>query len=248
VARPTDLHALSTEDVSNMATFRENVFTDAQRGTTEADIGAATPSPSVLRPAPAAEPVTAAEPAVIDRSIGDILAELKALSAEQVERILEHQRAKGLRFGEAAVALGLVSREDVLFALSRQFHYPYAPEPTRAASPELVTLNQPFGARAEHFRALRSQLMMRLFAVGGERHALAVISPDTLDGKTVGVIWNGRAYGNLIIAEALDLLKQRHSIREVLFREKPFLGNVAPAPLLDEMAAKAHVVITGVGD
>lgn len=184
MARPTDLHALSTEDVSNMATFRENVFTDAQRGTTEADIGAATPSPSVLRPAPAAEPVTAAEPAVIDRSIGDILAELKALSAEQVERILEHQRAKGLRFGEAAVALGLVSREDVLFALSRQFHYPYAPEPTRAASPELVTLNQPFGARAEHFRALRSQLMMRLFAVGGERHALAVISPDTLDGKT----------------------------------------------------------------
>jgi len=72
--------------------------------------------------------------------------------------------------------------------------------------------------------------------------------PDTLDDKTVGVIWNGRAYGNLIIAEALDLLKQRHRIREVLFREKPFLGNVAPKPLLDEMAAKAHVVITGVGD
>jgi hypothetical protein len=72
--------------------------------------------------------------------------------------------------------------------------------------------------------------------------------PDTLDDKTVGVIWNGRAYGDLIIAEALDLLKQRHRIREVLFREKPFLGNVAPAPMLDEMAAKAHVVITGVGD
>ena len=72
--------------------------------------------------------------------------------------------------------------------------------------------------------------------------------PGSLDDKAVGVIWNGRAYGNLIIAEALDLLKQRHRIREVLFREKPFLGNVAPAPLLDEMAAKAHVVITGVGD
>jgi hypothetical protein len=72
--------------------------------------------------------------------------------------------------------------------------------------------------------------------------------PDTLDDKTVGVIWNGRAYGNLIISEALDLLKQRHRIREVLFREKPFLGNVAPEPLLDEMATKAHVVITGVGD
>ena len=72
--------------------------------------------------------------------------------------------------------------------------------------------------------------------------------PGSLDDKTVGVIWNGRAYGDLIISEALDILKQRHRIREVLFREKPFLGNIAPEPILAEMAARAHVVITGVGD
>ncbi len=72
--------------------------------------------------------------------------------------------------------------------------------------------------------------------------------PGSLDDKTVGVIWNGRAYGDLILSEMLDLLKQRHRIREVLFREKPFLGNLAPEPILAEMAAKAHVVITGVGD
>jgi len=72
--------------------------------------------------------------------------------------------------------------------------------------------------------------------------------PASLDGKTVGVIWNGRAYGDRILLEALDILKQRYRVRDVLFREKPFLGNIAPAPILDEMAAKAHVVITGVGD
>lgn len=119
-----------------------------------------------------------------ERSIGDILAELRNLTAEQVERVLQHQRETGVRFGEAAMALGLASKEDVLFALAQQFHYPYTPEEARTRNAELVTLNEPFGNRAEHFRALRSQLMMRLFGEGLPRLALAVISPDSGDGKT----------------------------------------------------------------
>lgn len=133
--------------------------------------------------APAAPPPLA-EDTTHDRSIGDIIAELRNLSAEQVERILKQQRDTGVRFGEAAVALGLASKDDVLFALSQQFHYPYAPEEKRSVSPELVTLNEPFGPRAEHFRALRSQLMMRLHVEGEPRRALAVISPEAGDGKT----------------------------------------------------------------
>jgi chain length determinant protein tyrosine kinase EpsG len=102
-----------------------------------------------------------------------------------VEKILAHQRQHGIRFGEAAVALGFASTDDVLFALAQQFHYPYAPEEQRKASPELVTLNQPFSLQAEAFRAIRSQLMMRVFAdVDGPRPAMAVVSPETGDGKT----------------------------------------------------------------
>jgi protein-tyrosine kinase len=119
-----------------------------------------------------------------ERSIGDIIAELRNLSVDQVEQILKRQRDTGVRFGEAAVALGLASKDDVLFALSQQFHYPYAPEEKRSVSPELATLNEPFGARAEHFRALRSQLTMRLHVEGEPRRALAVISPEAGDGKT----------------------------------------------------------------
>ena len=119
-----------------------------------------------------------------DRSIGDIIAELRNLTAEQVERVLGHQRETGVRFGEAAVALGLASRDDVLFALSQQFHYPYATEETRGLNPELVALNDPFSPRAESFRALRSQLTMRLFGAAQSHCALAVISPDSGDGKT----------------------------------------------------------------
>lgn len=121
---------------------------------------------------------------IADRSIGSILADLRNLSADQVEKIVRHQRDHSVRFGEAAVALGFASSDDVLVALSQQFHYPYAPEERREASPELKALNQPFGVQAESFRAIRSQLMMRLFNEGQERHAISVVSPESGDGKT----------------------------------------------------------------
>jgi len=46
----------------------------------------------------------------------------------------------------------------------------------------------------------------------------------------------------------MDTLKEKDGVRETLFREKPFLGNIAPAELLEEMATKCDAVITGVGD
>jgi chain length determinant protein tyrosine kinase EpsG len=126
-----------------------------------------------------------AAPGVDGRSIGSIISETRNLSAEQVESILAYQREKGVRFGEAAIALGFASADDVLFALAQQFHYPYAPEERRKASPELVALNQPFSVQAEAFRAIRSQVMMRVFNdTDGNRPALAVVSPDAGDGKT----------------------------------------------------------------
>jgi protein-tyrosine kinase len=150
-----------------------------------------TPDPSVYevgataRPAPPPAPLTGQDPDVVpERSIGDIIAELRNLTAEQVEKVLQLQRDKGVRFGEAAVSLGFASKEDVLFALSQQFHYPYATEEKRKLNPELVALNEPFSPRAESFRALRSQLTMRLYGEGDVRRALAVISPAAGDGKT----------------------------------------------------------------
>jgi len=119
-----------------------------------------------------------------DRSIGDIIRQTKNLTEEQVQSIVEFQHSKGMRFGDAAVALGLASNSDVIFALSQQFHYPYASEDRRDVNPELVTAAQPFGKQAEAFRAIRSQLMMRALNPSEPKRALAIISPDTGDGKT----------------------------------------------------------------
>lgn len=117
--------------------------------------------------------------------IGEILVGLGRLTSEQVERVLAQQRDKGGRFGEVAVSLGLVTDDDVLYALSQQFQYPYAPQERRNLSPELVALNQPFSFQAESLRAIRSQVLQRLFSDPGEaRRAVAVVSADPGDGKT----------------------------------------------------------------
>jgi hypothetical protein len=76
------------------------------------------------------------------------------------------------------------------------------------------------------------------------------VSPrlDTLSGKTLGVIWNGRLPGDLILNRMIEILKERYTIKEVVFREKPYIGNVAPDEIFDEIAARCDAVVSGVGD
>lgn len=124
------------------------------------------------------------------RSIGEIIRDTRNLSAEQVGQILAYQKTHGVRFGEAAIALGFVTPDDVLHALAQQFNYAYAGgESGDKANPELVVLNQPFSQQAEAFRAIRAQILLRTQpgAVEGApkvKRALAVVSPNSGDGKT----------------------------------------------------------------
>jgi protein-tyrosine kinase len=135
---------------------------------------------------PSAAAASAAEDQreLLDRPIGEILRDKVHLSHEQVEQVLSYMREHGVRFGDAAVTLGLVSQDEVLQALSEQFGYAYGDEDRRRLSPELVTLNQPFSAQAEAFRAIRSQVMMRVFNEEQQKRALAIVSPASGDGKT----------------------------------------------------------------
>ena len=54
-----------------------------------------------------------------EQSIGDILRAAHDLSAEQVQSILDYQQNNKVRFGEAAVALGILKRDEVIWALSQ---------------------------------------------------------------------------------------------------------------------------------
>jgi protein-tyrosine kinase len=116
-----------------------------------------------------------------ERSIGELIREIRDLTDAQVERIVEHQRKHGTRFGESAVALRMASGDEVLWALSQQFDYPYAREGGLKRSRELVAAAEPFGEQAEAFRELRSQLLADTEA---PRRAYAIVSPDRGDGRS----------------------------------------------------------------
>jgi protein-tyrosine kinase len=118
------------------------------------------------------------------RQIGAILRARGALQHDQVDKILARARKTGMRFGDAAVALRLVTQDEVVQALAEQFAYPYATEERRRLRPELVGLNQPFSWQAEAMRQIRSQLTMSVFIDGQPRPALAVVSAASAEGKT----------------------------------------------------------------
>jgi protein-tyrosine kinase len=117
-------------------------------------------------------------------TIGTVLIEAGRLTSEGAERILRLQREEGLRFGDAAIRLGLLNAGDVQFALSRQFHYPYLTHGNSAVSEELVAAYDPFGARAESLRALRSQLTLRWFDNDPSRKALTIVSAARKEGRS----------------------------------------------------------------
>lgn len=121
---------------------------------------------------------------VARRRIGDILAEMLDLSAEQVQQIANGARQRNLRFGEGAIQFGHASPGAVLAALARQFDYPCMPDADPGVLTELVMLSRPMSPQAEAVRAIRSQLLRRVFRAPGGGHALAVVSPDSGDGKT----------------------------------------------------------------
>jgi len=121
---------------------------------------------------------------VLDRSIGDFIREVRQLDDAQVADIVRYQSEHGLRFGEAAIALDLASRDDVLWALSQQFHYPYPAGDGVGFDPELVAAIDPFGVQAEAFRGMRSQLLLGEMSPDKPRRALAMLSSNVGDGKT----------------------------------------------------------------
>ncbi len=126
-------------------------------------------------------------PARATRTLGAILIDGGQLKPEDAERVLQYQKQQNLRFGEAAMRLGLISEADIQFALSRQFAYAYlrkTPGELRPLSDELVAAYQPFSTRVEQLRAIRSQLMLRWFDRAEERQVLTIVGAERGEGRS----------------------------------------------------------------
>lgn len=119
-----------------------------------------------------------------DRRLGGILVEEGRLDPSEIARVLEVQEREGLRFGEAALRLELISEHDLQRAIATQYGLPHLQPGNEAISRELVVAYEPFHPCAEQLRALRSQLMIGWCNSGARHRTLAVVSPGPREGRS----------------------------------------------------------------
>ena len=123
----------------------------------------------------------------VSRSLGGILIDSGLLKPDDAERVLLLQKEHNLRFGDAAVRLGLLTEADIQYALSRQFSYAYlrkTSDDKKPVSEELVAAYEPFSPRVEQLRAIRSQLMLRWFDKADQRQVLTVVGTERGEGRS----------------------------------------------------------------
>jgi protein-tyrosine kinase len=169
-------------------------------------------NPQIIRSVPLTVP---SKPATgTGRSVGTILVDAGRLSPPDAVRILDFQKAKGIRFGDAGIALRLLSDDDVRYALSIQFGYPYLP-PGSTLSRELVAAYQPGSRPVEQLRELRSQLMLRWFDTGADRRGLAIVSAGSGDGRSylaanLAIVFSQLGERTLLVDADLRAPRQQH--------------------------------------
>ncbi len=110
--------------------------------------------------------------------LGDALIAHTKLKQQDIDRVLAFQADKNILFGEAAIQLGLITKEDLQKALSEQFNYSYLHDGNQKLSQLLVAAHQPFSLEVEHLRSLRSQLLIRWFDQGNKSLAVTSVSQD----------------------------------------------------------------------
>ncbi len=119
-----------------------------------------------------------------DRSIGRILVDAQRLNTEDVRRVLELAEREQLRFGEAALRLGLVQREDVQYALAHQFAFPFVARSDTSLSQDVLAAFAPNHPAVEQLRALRGQIALRAANPVRAHPVVAIVSPNRGDGRS----------------------------------------------------------------
>jgi chain length determinant protein tyrosine kinase EpsG len=121
-----------------------------------------------------------------DRRVGAILAEQGKLGPGDVERVLQLQlqQRQGARFGEAALRVGLITKEDLQSALAAQYDFPHLLPGAGGIGTEVVVAYEPLHPRAEELRALRAELLIRWSKAEVRHRVLAIVSPGRGEGRS----------------------------------------------------------------
>lgn len=71
---------------------------------------------------------------------------------------------------------------------------------------------------------------------------------DRLDGKTLGLLDNGKPHFDLFLSDLEHLLRARYPSIKIVQRTKPVVPRPVPEDMLAELAETCDAVITGIGD
>lgn len=119
-----------------------------------------------------------------DRSIGALLIDAGRLRPEDADRILRMQRERGMRFGEAGLELGLLTKDDISFALARQYEHAVLPIGDPAISSDVIAAFRPGHFTVEALRQVRTQVLLRWLDQGAERKSLSIIGAESRVGRS----------------------------------------------------------------
>jgi chain length determinant protein tyrosine kinase EpsG len=126
-------------------------------------------------------PLVAAHP----KCLGALLVSAGKISSGDAERIMALQRREGLRFGEAALRLSLISERDLVSTLHKQYDLPTLSRGIDRLGDELIAALAPYHRRTEELRSLRTQLLIRWFRrPSAEQQVLAIVSPEAGEGRS----------------------------------------------------------------
>lgn len=162
-------------------------------------------------------------------SIGALLLKAGKINASDTERIIVLQKQKGMRFGDAAKNLGLITDDDIQSVLAYQFDFPYLTgDKEEVISQELVAAYQPFSEHVEELRAVRNQLLLRWFDA---HKSLAIVSPGREEGRSCLVANLAIVFSQLGKRTLLIDADFRHPRLQTLFK---IAGNYGLSDLLAE--------------
>ena len=115
--------------------------------------------------------------------MGDAYVKANKLTPFEVGVIVDSQKKFDLRFGDAAVKLGLLTDDDVSDVLNAQFNYTvFSAHDTSTISTTLDIWHEPKSESAEAIKRLRSELASRFAAL--ETIVISVLSPAAGEGKS----------------------------------------------------------------
>ena len=190
-----------------------------------------------------------------DRSIGALLIDAGRLRPEDADLILRAQRERGLRFGEAAIQLGLLSEEDIRFALGRQYEHAILPIGDQSIDAEVIAAFRPGHFTVEALRQLRTQLLLRWLDTTPDRRSFALIGAEAAVGRSfmaanLAVLFAQLGEKTLLIDADMRNPRQHHFFKlpndtglATVLTERASLDvarNIAPLPKLTVMTAGAR--------